>query len=111
MEDVWITPSPGVAPPWISDKDVRTGIRGMLKGDRCLEERRRLGLEADNLCHWYGNELTALELTLLIPESKSTACMSFLVLIIFQIKLNFYVLPPTASIPSSNPLMRLYTFN
>jgi len=50
----------------------------MLKQDRCLEEQRRLGIEADNLCRWYGNELAAIELTLRTPESE---CLSFLCLI------------------------------
>ncbi|KAN0087822.1 hypothetical protein V8E55_006443 [Tylopilus felleus] len=73
MEDVWITPSVGAVPLWIADQDVRNGIRGMLKGDRCLEEQRCLGLEADNLCHWYGDELAALELSLLSPENEDFA--------------------------------------
>ncbi|KAG9309294.1 hypothetical protein JVU11DRAFT_10781 [Chiua virens] len=70
MEDVWITPSLGAVPLWISDRDIRSGIRGMLKSDRCLEERHRLGLEADNLCCWYGNELAAIELSLLCPGNE-----------------------------------------
>ena len=72
VEDVWITPSSGAVPLWISDRDVRSGIRGMLKSDHCLEEHCRLGLEADNLCRWYSNELATIELALLCPESKST---------------------------------------
>ena len=42
----------------------------MLKRDRCLEEQRRLSIEADNLCQWYSNELAAVELVLHTPESK-----------------------------------------
>ncbi|KAF8425356.1 hypothetical protein L210DRAFT_3653217 [Boletus edulis BED1] len=67
MEDVWITPSSGQVPLWLEDQDVRHGIRGMLKMERCLEEQRRLGTEADNLCRWYGNELAAVELSLRTP--------------------------------------------
>jgi hypothetical protein len=69
MEDVWITPTPGVLPAWLDDRDVREGIRAMLKKDRCLEERRRLGMEADNLCRWFGRELTAVELAIQTPTS------------------------------------------
>lgn len=64
MEDVWIAPSVGHIPRWMEDKDVRAGIRAMLKRDRCLEEQHRLGIEADNLCRWFGNELATIELAL-----------------------------------------------
>jgi hypothetical protein len=70
MEDVWITPSVGDVPRWIKDTDVRDGIQALLKRERCREEQRRLGLEADNLCRWFGTELTALELALRSPASK-----------------------------------------
>jgi hypothetical protein len=69
MEDIWITPSVGDVPRWLDDQDVRDGIRAMLKHDRCIEEQRRLGLEADNLCRWFGDELAAIELALQLPES------------------------------------------
>jgi hypothetical protein len=75
MEDVWITPMEGEVPRWLEDADVREGIRAILKVDRCLEERRRLGLEADNLCRWFGQELSAVEVALATPSSKaSTRC-------------------------------------
>ncbi|KAG2343347.1 hypothetical protein BDR05DRAFT_884361 [Suillus weaverae] len=67
MEDIWITPSTGKVPRWLDDQDVHNGIRAMLKRDRCVEEQQHLGLEADNLCRWFGNELSALELALLTP--------------------------------------------
>lgn len=70
MEDVWITPSQVEAPRWIEDVEVRQGIRAMLKVDRCEEERERLTMEASNLCHWFGQELAALELALSTPSSK-----------------------------------------
>jgi len=70
MEDIWTSPAIGKIPRWVEDQDVRDGIRAMLKRDRCLEEWRRLSIEADNLCRWYGNELMAVELALRIPESK-----------------------------------------
>ncbi|KAI9453747.1 hypothetical protein HD554DRAFT_2199295 [Boletus coccyginus] len=70
MEDVWITPSEGQIPRWLEDQVVRDGIRAMQKRDRCLEEQRRLGIEADNLCRWYGAELAAVELAMHTPENE-----------------------------------------
>ncbi|KAF8836910.1 hypothetical protein BDN67DRAFT_991962 [Paxillus ammoniavirescens] len=55
MEDVWISCSEGEVPRWMEDKDC----------SQCLEEQHQLGTEADNLCRWYGTELTAVELHLL----------------------------------------------
>ncbi|KAG2336107.1 hypothetical protein BDR05DRAFT_978861 [Suillus weaverae] len=55
MEDVWITPSTGQVPQWLED------------ADRCREEQKRLGIEADNLCHFFGEELAALKLALCTP--------------------------------------------
>jgi len=72
MEDMWISPSIGEIPCWIDNQDVRTGICAMLKCNQCLEECRRLGMEADNLCCWYGTELAAVELALRTPESMSS---------------------------------------
>ncbi|KAG1851783.1 hypothetical protein C8R48DRAFT_810421 [Suillus tomentosus] len=67
MEDVWITPSTGQVPRWLEDADVRDGIRALLKRERCREEQKRLGTEADNLCRFFGDELAALELALRTP--------------------------------------------
>ena len=64
MEDVWIHPSTEAAPPWLTDTKVWKGIRAMLKVDRCVEENRRLGREADNLSRWFGRELAAIELSI-----------------------------------------------
>lgn len=77
MEDVWIAPSIGQIPCWMKDPAVREGIRAMLKRDRCLEEQRRLGIEADNLCRWYGYELAAVELALRMPESQYIPILDF----------------------------------
>ena len=68
MEDVWTQPIDGEAPLWLTDADVRKGIRAMLKQDRCLEERR-LCMEADNLVRWLGNELAAIELAMRTTSS------------------------------------------
>lgn len=69
MEDVWITCSPGAIPPWLEDPNIRAGIRAMLQLDHCIEERWRLGIEADNLCRWFGRELRATETAVVLPAS------------------------------------------
>ena len=71
MEDVWVNSTMGPGPRWLTDGDVHKGICVMLKSDCCLEERRRLGLEADNLCEWFGRQLAAITLALKLPASKS----------------------------------------
>lgn len=73
MEDIWITPSDGKPPSWLDDSDIRSGIRAMVKAERCVEERRWLGMESDNLCRWFGRELGAVELAL-----RNPLCMRFI---------------------------------
>lgn len=70
MEDVWITPPPIPSQSlWLEDPSIRKGIRALLKYDRCIEERQRIGREADNLCRWYCRRLAAIELAISSPES------------------------------------------
>lgn len=69
MQDVWVTPAIGDVPRWLEDSDVRDGIRALLKRDRCREEQKRLGMEADNLCRFFEEELTALELSIRLSQS------------------------------------------
>ena len=64
MQDVWITPSANKVPQWLEDIDVHNGIHALLKKERCLKERHRLGSEADNMCRWFGRELTAIHIVL-----------------------------------------------
>jgi len=64
MQDVWITPSTGEVPRWLEDIDMHDGICALLKHKRCLEEQRRLGIEADNMCQWFGHKLTAIQVAL-----------------------------------------------
>lgn len=78
MEDVWITRTPGVLPRWLEDINVREGIRAMLKVARCREERVRIGAEADNLCCWFGRELSAAEAALVLPSSTYSALIQFM---------------------------------
>ena len=70
MEDVWVDQTTGPGPRWLTDVNVRKGIRAVLKSDRCLEERRRLGLDADNLFQWFGRQIAAMTLALKLPASK-----------------------------------------
>ena len=71
LADVWVTrlPESTAMPKWLEDPQVRTGIRAVLEKDRCLEELRRLGREADNLCRSYGRELAAVELAMRSAQS------------------------------------------
>ncbi|KAK0227895.1 hypothetical protein IW262DRAFT_1347717 [Armillaria fumosa] len=71
LQDVWTQAAPAVSPAWLIDADVRRGIRAMLQLDRCLEECRRLGLEADNMLQWYGHELIAIQIALQSIETDS----------------------------------------
>lgn len=70
MEDVWVYPVSGTPSQWLTDSDVRKGIRAMLKLDQCGEEHPRLSTEAANMCAWFGRELTAVTLAIHLPESK-----------------------------------------
>lgn len=63
-EDVWVYPSKGGPPRWMVDPSVRSGIKAMLKIERCREERRRLYLEGDNLVRWYHRRADLLEKTI-----------------------------------------------
>ncbi|KIJ14126.1 hypothetical protein PAXINDRAFT_13039 [Paxillus involutus ATCC 200175] len=69
LQDVWISPSIREIPRWLEDVSVCNGIRALLKCDRCREEQRRLDIEADNMCRWFGLELSAVELALRTPDN------------------------------------------
>ncbi|EFI28012.1 hypothetical protein CC1G_14504 [Coprinopsis cinerea okayama7 len=73
MEDVWTTHSPHPVPKWFESAEVRKGIRAMLKLDRCQEEMERLGIEADNMCRWYGRQLANIEFALAQPRCQRFA--------------------------------------
>ncbi|KAG6898746.1 hypothetical protein C0993_004592, partial [Termitomyces sp. T159_Od127] len=70
MQDVWISRPMEEALRWLMDKRVQEGIWALLKVDRCLEEQRRLIIEADNLCRWFGCEFAAIELALSDPATS-----------------------------------------
>ena len=84
MQDVWITPSMGEVPRWLEDIDVHDGIHALLKHERCLEEQCHLGIEVDNMCRWFGNELTTIQVALQQPESKFRHYQKFLLINHFQ---------------------------
>jgi len=94
LEDVWITRSHGEIPLWLKDCDVRSGIRALLKLNRCHEEQLRLGMEANNLCWWFGRELCAVEFALQQPQRKS---YRFIYLALFtgdvECSIRFHILP------------------
>lgn len=48
--------TPGEIPRWLSDTNVREGIRFQLELDRCVEEEKRLSLEAYTLQEWFREE-------------------------------------------------------
>jgi len=70
MEDVWIHTVSDAPPLWLTDASVRKGVRGMLKIDQCEEEQKRLGMEADGMCAWFGHELATVTIVLYSPDSK-----------------------------------------
>ena len=70
LSDVWINPIVPTVPAWLENENVRRGIRAVLAIDRCLEERRRLGREADNMSRWYRRELAAVKVALRRPECE-----------------------------------------
>ena len=80
MQGIWITPSTGKVPRWLEDIDVRDGICALLKHKRCLEEQCRLSIEADNMCQWFGHELTTIQVALQQPESKFSQYQKFLLI-------------------------------
>lgn len=77
--DVWVTKAPVKEYAWLYSVDLRQGMRAALLDDRCQEERRRIGIEQDNMCRWFGRRLTAAHVALLLPESMyvETALFEF----------------------------------
>ena len=69
LVDVWVTRVSTPTPRWLCDVLVRKGIQAVLAKDRCTEERRRLEMEAENLCQSYGRDLCAVELAMRDPNS------------------------------------------
>lgn len=64
-DDIWLDIGLGyddddadgsVPPLWLSNDNVRAGIRAMLDRDRCLEERKRLLDERSAMQEWFSEE-------------------------------------------------------
>ncbi|KAJ2914613.1 hypothetical protein MD484_g5799, partial [Candolleomyces efflorescens] len=68
MEDVWISSAPCTSYQWLYDANIREAMRAIHRKERCLEEVRRLGIELDNLCRWFGSEMKAVEIALALPN-------------------------------------------
>ena len=69
MEDIWVYPTSEAPLLWLTEASVRKGICAMLKIDRCEEEQKRLGVEVDGMCAWFGHELAAVTIALHSPNS------------------------------------------
>lgn len=65
MQDVWIDTTVAERPLWLTEEKVRKGIRAMLILDHCVEERCRLGREAENLLRIFKEELLVLNIALI----------------------------------------------
>lgn len=73
MESVWVS-KVETDHRWVRDPDVREGIRAMHKAARCIEERKRLGIEADNMLWYFRRRLAAVTEALC---DTSSACLLF----------------------------------
>ncbi|RXW16674.1 hypothetical protein EST38_g9188 [Candolleomyces aberdarensis] len=74
MESVWLEPVDSEKQRWVYDADIRDGIRAVHRIDRCAEEARRLGREADNMCRWFGRELSAVAEAIKDPSNVDLLC-------------------------------------
>lgn len=59
MRDVYIAAGDDDPPAWLTDVNVRKGIRAMQTQDRCAEEEVRLAREWTNLGAWHVSEVRA----------------------------------------------------
>ncbi|CAK5278726.1 unnamed protein product [Mycena citricolor] len=79
FEDIWISPSEGAVPLWLSDDRVREGITSLHVLDRCHEEELRLGRESENMLRWINQETSLISQALHNDESTfpQLMCMFF----------------------------------
>ena len=70
MLDVWTDTNTNGSQPWLVDPRVREGIRYVHQIDRCDEERRRLGREAENRLRCFSQELRILHVALRTIQGK-----------------------------------------
>ncbi|KAJ2914823.1 hypothetical protein MD484_g5591, partial [Candolleomyces efflorescens] len=74
MESVWIEPIDPQKQRWVHDAGIRSGIRAVHRLERCAEETRRLGREADNMCRWFGREVSAVAAAMQDPANLGLLC-------------------------------------
>ncbi|KAJ2915397.1 hypothetical protein MD484_g5045, partial [Candolleomyces efflorescens] len=74
MESVWIEPVDAEKQRWVHDAGIQSGIRAVHRLERCAEETRRLGNEADNMCRWFGREISAVAEAMQDPGNLSLIC-------------------------------------
>ncbi|KAJ7453456.1 hypothetical protein FB451DRAFT_1342546 [Mycena latifolia] len=60
-QDLGLDDQEGTPPRWLSDDNVRSGIRALLQKDRCEEEAPRLKRERKHLQIWFATEWQAVE--------------------------------------------------
>ncbi|KAJ2923506.1 hypothetical protein H1R20_g13589, partial [Candolleomyces eurysporus] len=71
LEDVWISSAPSTTFQWLYDSDIREAMRAVHCRERCVEEKQRIGMEMDNLCRWFGTEIMAAKIALVLPENAA----------------------------------------
>jgi hypothetical protein len=71
FQDVYVTPNDqfnGSLPEWLLNPNVRIGSRAAQMLKRCDEERNRIFGEAENMLEWFGTELNAIEMAILLSK-------------------------------------------
>ncbi|KAJ2936344.1 hypothetical protein H1R20_g751, partial [Candolleomyces eurysporus] len=71
LEDVWISSAPSTTYQWLYDSEIREAMRAVHRKERCVEEKQRIGMEMDNLCRWFGTEIMAAEIALILLENTA----------------------------------------
>lgn len=79
-DDIWLDVGIGyddeedetVPPLWLSNEDVRAGIRALTDRDRCLEEHKRLVMERNAMQVWFNEEWRVVKAA--IGQSKYEGC-------------------------------------
>lgn len=72
MRDVYIAAGDDAPPQWLTDVNIRKGIRAIQTQDRCAEEQVRLTREWRNLCAWHDGEKRAVAAAAANPDSELT---------------------------------------
>ncbi|KAJ7723854.1 hypothetical protein DFH07DRAFT_759343 [Mycena maculata] len=72
QQDVWMALSGGAPPRWLSDENVRDGIRSLHVADRCAEEAVQLNVERRNLRTWLDQELAIVAYAMISAVSPAS---------------------------------------